>query len=136
MSELPYLKKIKNSNYVINKTHLSSVFISEQKLHYTFSFPVDKEDKQDKKTIFKCKFSWYSCPDIDEAPDGCPVGYEEVREEKKCELSCRDSVGNTTRCPCDDWMSCAAKERYTEGCGFGYESSFRVRECSQGLFAI
>ena len=31
-------------------------------------------------------------------------------------------------------MSCAVKERYLWGCAAFYYSSFRVRECTQGLF--
>ena len=44
-------------------------------------------------------------------------------------------MGYTWRCPCNDWMSCAVKERYLVGCISGYYSSFRVRECTQGLFS-
>ncbi|CAB3980949.1 agrin-like isoform X1 [Paramuricea clavata] len=66
-----------------------------------------------------------------DAPPQCPPGYDEVRENSKCGLYCRDIVGYTWRCPCNDWMSCAVKERYLWGCADGYYSSFRVRECAQ-----
>ena len=133
--QLLYLKKIKNFNFFMNpfchawmhKTHLFSVFISEQKLHYTFSFPNTGSN-------FTC-ISSQSCPQMN-PPPLCPPGYIEVRENKTCGLNCRDIVGNTWRCPCNDWMSCAVKERYLIGCASGYYSSFRVRECAQGLFII
>ena len=110
-----------------NQNWLSSIFISEQKLHYTFSFPQTGSN-------FSCIVS-SSCPQMD-APPQCPPGYDEVRENSKCGLYCRDIVGYTWRCPCNDWMSCAVKERYLWGCADGYYSSFRVRECAQGLFLM
>ena len=128
-------KRLKNSNYFINKilpcmheTHLSSVFISEKKLHYTFSFP-------NFGSIFSC-ISSQLCPANMDPPPLCPPGYTEVRESKTCGLNCRDIVGYTWRCPCNDWMSCAVKERYLIGCASGHYSSFRVRECAQGSFII
>jgi hypothetical protein len=111
----------------ITKTNLSSILISEQRLHYTFSFP-------QRGSNFTCIKST-SCPQMD-APPQCPPGYNEVRENSTCGLYCRDIVGYTWRCPCNDWMSCAVKERYLWGCYSGYYSSFRVRECSQGWFVM
>ena len=102
-----------------------NVHLSEKRLHYTFSFPQNGNN-------FTC-ISSQSCPVIN-APPSCPPGYSHVRENSTCGLYCRDIVGYTYRCPCNDWMSCAVKERYLWGCSYGYYSSFRVRECVQGLF--
>ncbi|CAB4037662.1 low-density lipo receptor-related 4 isoform X1, partial [Paramuricea clavata] len=102
----------------------SAIPKQQQRLHYTFSFPR-------KGSNFTCIPS-RSCPQID-APPQCPPGYNEVRENSTCGLYCRDIVGYTWRCPCNDWMSCAVKERYLWGCASGYYSSFRVRECSQDV---
>ena len=101
-------------------------FFSEYRLNYTFSFPEKRGSK------FTCVRS-RSCPVIPDPPQ-CPPGYTEVRANRKCGLYCRDIVGYTWRCPCRDWMSCAVKERYLWGCAAFYYSSFRVRECTQGLF--
>jgi hypothetical protein len=113
--------------YRNNQNRPSSIFISEQKLHYTFSFPQSGSN-------FTCIRST-SCPPMNSPPQ-CPPGYNEVRENSTCGLYCRDIVGYTWRCPCNDWMSCAVKERYLWGCASGYYSSFRVRECAQGLFVM
>ena len=102
-------------------------FYSEKKIHYTFSFPNTGSN-------FTC-ISSTLCPQMD-PPPACPPGYTEARENKTCGLNCRDIVGYTWRCPCNDWMSCAVKERYLWGCASGYYSSFRVRECAQGSFEI
>ena len=101
--------------------------ILEKRLHYTFSFP-------QRGSNFIC-ISSQSCPLIN-APPSCPPGYSHVRENSKCGLNCRDIVGYTWRCPCNDWMSCAVKERYLWGCASDHYSSFRVRECVQGLFTM
>ena len=129
VSELPD-KDISNVPWVYRSNRdklLSSILISEQRLHYTFSFP-------QRGSNFTCIKST-SCPQMD-APPQCPPGYNEVRENSTCGLYCRDIVGYTWRCPCNDWMSCAVKERYLWGCSSGYYSSFRVRECSQGWFVM
>ncbi|XP_028410906.1 uncharacterized protein LOC114533567 [Dendronephthya gigantea] len=104
----------------------SSIPKQQKRLHYTFSFPQHGSK-------FIC-ISSRSCPVIN-APPSCPPGYSHVRENLKCGLNCRDIVGYTWRCPCNDWMSCAVKERYLSGCPYGYYSSFRVRECVQDVKA-
>ncbi|XP_028411072.1 uncharacterized protein LOC114533678 [Dendronephthya gigantea] len=104
----------------------SSIPKQQKRLHYTFSFP-------QRGSNFTC-ISSLSCPVIN-APPSCPPGYSHVRENSKCGLNCRDIVGYTWRCPCNDWMSCAVKERYLWGCAAGFHSSFRVRECVQDVKA-
>ena len=111
---------------VKKKTNFSPIFFSEHRLHYTFSFPNNGGSN------FTC-ISSTSCPVIPDPPQ-CLPGYTEVRANRTCGLYCRDIVGYTWRCPCDDWMSCAVKERYLWGCAAFHYSSFRVRECTQGLF--
>ncbi|XP_028394968.1 LOW QUALITY PROTEIN: uncharacterized protein LOC114519101 [Dendronephthya gigantea] len=107
----------------------SSIPKQQKRLHYTFSFP-------QRGSNFTC-ISSRSCPvtPVINAPPLCPSGYSHVRENSKCGLNCRDIVGYTWRCPCNDWMSCAVKERYLWGCAAGYYSSFRVRECVQDVKA-
>ncbi|XP_028410904.1 uncharacterized protein LOC114533564 isoform X4 [Dendronephthya gigantea] len=104
----------------------SSIPKQQKRLHYTFSFPQHGSN-------FTC-ILFQSCPVIN-APPSCPSGYSHVRENSTCGLNCRDIVGYTWRCPCNDWMSCAVKERYLWGCAYGYYSSFRVRECVQDVKA-
>ena len=107
--------------------YILKIHISGKKIYHTFSFP-------NTGSQFEC-ISSTSCPSIDPPPQ-CPSGYSEVRENSKCGLNCREIVGYTWRCPCNDWMSCAVKERYLFGCTLGYYSSFRVRECTQGLLKV
>ena len=100
---------------------------AEMRYHYTFSFPNNRSSN------FTCIPST-SCPSMSPAPQ-CPPGYISVRVGSTCGLYCRYVlVDNTYRCPCMDWMSCAVKERYLGGCSIGHYSSFRIRECKQGLY--